>query len=87
MTDASAVLIQATDALATLMESAAADLTRGADPLEVAAVLALAASSARAIVRPPMFEAEVRHAAAMLRVADPRAVIGGLGPDMAGGAG
>jgi len=84
---AESVLIQAGDAIATLMESAAEMLVQGVDPRVVAAELRLAASAFRAVVRPPMVEAEVRHAAAMLRVADPRAVIGGLGPDMAGGAG
>ena len=84
MNRAESVLIQAGDACATLMEQAAEMLVQGVDPSMVAAELRLAASAFRAVVRPPMVEAEVRHAAAMLRVADPRAVIGGLGPDMAG---
>ena len=80
------VLTRATDEFCTYLARVADQLEAGVDPLAVAETIRAVSVLARGTVRPPMFEAEVRHAAAMLRVADPRAVIGGLGSEMAGGA-
>lgn len=77
------------DGVATLLEKIADAIDAGRDLPALAGQLRAAAWQYRVDARPPLLEAEVRHAAALLRVADPRAVFPVLGRDLhaAGGDG